>query len=239
MHYNSKHSTPVKRSMKARLAGIGVAGAATILGGVATANTARAGSVWDAVAACESGGNWAINTGNGFYGGLQFTHSTWVGYGGGAFASNANLASRDQQIAIAQKVLAGQGPGAWPVCSVKAGLTRAAGGASVGAVAAPAPQVSRSTARTAPKAVAPKVVAPKAVAPKAIAPKAPVKEAAPQAAPVTAGQAFTVKAGDTLSELAARFDVKGGWEALFAANKDVVANANLIFVGQQLHLPAS
>jgi len=244
LHYNSKHSTPVKRSMKARLAGIGVAGAATILGGVATANTARAGSVWDAVAACESGGNWAINTGNGFYGGLQFTHSTWVGYGGGAFASNANLASRDQQIAIAQKVLAGQGPGAWPVCSVKAGLTRASGGASTVAaapVAAPvaAPQVSRSTTRTAPKAVAPRVVAPKAVAPKAIAPKAPVKEAAPQAAPVTAGQAFTVKAGDTLSELAARFDVKGGWEALFAANKDVVANANLIFVGQHLHLPAS
>jgi len=240
LHYNSKHSTPVKRSMKARLAGIGVAGAATILGGVATANTARAGSVWDAVAACESGGNWAINTGNGFYGGLQFTHSTWVGYGGGAFASNANLASRDQQITIAQKVLAGQGPGAWPVCSVKAGLTRASGGAStVAAAPVAAPQVSRSTTRTAPKAVAPRVVAPKAVAPKAIAPKAPVKEAAPQAAPVTAGQAFTVKAGDTLSELAARFDVKGGWEALFAANKDVVANANLIFVGQQLHLPAS
>lgn len=71
---------------------------------------------WDAIAACESGGNWAINTNNGFYGGLQFTHSTWLGYGGGAYANNANLASREAQIAIAEKVLAGQGIGAWPVC---------------------------------------------------------------------------------------------------------------------------
>lgn len=75
------------------------------------------GSVnWVAIAACESGGNWADNTGNGFYGGLQFTISTWLGYGGGAYAPSANLATESQQIAIAEKVLAGQGIGAWPVC---------------------------------------------------------------------------------------------------------------------------
>ena len=75
------------------------------------------GSVnWIAIAACESGGNWADNTGNGFYGGLQFTISTWLGYGGGAYAPSANLATESQQIAIAEKVLAGQGIGAWPVC---------------------------------------------------------------------------------------------------------------------------
>ncbi len=71
------------------------------------------GSVWDKVAACESGGNWSINTGNGYYGGLQFSKSTWLAYGGGAYAPTANLASKAQQIAIAEKVLAGQGWGAW------------------------------------------------------------------------------------------------------------------------------
>lgn len=80
------------------------------------------GSVWDTIAACESSGNWAINTGNGYYGGLQFSSSTWLGFGGGAYAPTANLASRDQQIQIAEKVLASQGWGAWPACSARAGL---------------------------------------------------------------------------------------------------------------------
>jgi Transglycosylase-like domain len=71
---------------------------------------------WDTVAMCESGGNWSINTGNGYYGGLQFNSSTWLGYGGGAYAPRADLASKAQQIAIAEKVLAAQGKGAWPVC---------------------------------------------------------------------------------------------------------------------------
>ena len=71
---------------------------------------------WSAIAACESGGNWAASTGNGFYGGLQFTEQTWLAYGGGQYASSANLATASQQIAVAQRVLAGQGIGAWPVC---------------------------------------------------------------------------------------------------------------------------
>jgi hypothetical protein len=71
---------------------------------------------WDAIAACESGGNWGISTGNGFSGGLQFSQGTWNAYGGGQYASSASGASRSQQIAVAQRVLAGQGIGAWPVC---------------------------------------------------------------------------------------------------------------------------
>jgi LysM repeat protein len=71
---------------------------------------------WDAIAACESGGNWSISTGNGFYGGLQFTQQTWLGYGGGQYAASANLATPSEQIAVAQRVLTGQGIGAWPVC---------------------------------------------------------------------------------------------------------------------------
>ena len=74
------------------------------------------GANWSAIAACESGGNWNANTGNGFYGGLQFTEQTWLGYGGGQYASAANLATKAQQIAVAERVLAGQGIGAWPVC---------------------------------------------------------------------------------------------------------------------------
>lgn len=81
--------------------------------GVATADTAHN---WDAVAQCESGGNWAINTGNGYYGGLQFAPGTWTGHGGGEFASTANQATREQQIIVAERVRASQGIGAWPTC---------------------------------------------------------------------------------------------------------------------------
>lgn len=86
-----------------------------------TAPAVTGSSIWDSIAACESSGNWSIDTGNGFYGGLQFTASTWAAYGGLAYAPRADLATRDQQIAVAQKVQASQGWGAWPVCSVKAG----------------------------------------------------------------------------------------------------------------------
>lgn len=115
---------------------------------VASAGAADAASVstWDRVATCESGNNWKINTGNGFYGGLQFTASTWRAYGGTKYAGRADLATKAQQILIAEKVLAAQGPGAWPVCSLKAGLAR--GG--VKPFAAPAKPKS---APAAPKAV--------------------------------------------------------------------------------------
>jgi resuscitation-promoting factor RpfA len=87
-------------------------------GGIALAGHAAAApdSEWDRVAACESGGNWGINTGNGYHGGLQFSQGTWSAHGGGEFASSANQATRDQQIAVAERVLATQGRGAWPVC---------------------------------------------------------------------------------------------------------------------------
>ncbi|MBO1332105.1 transglycosylase family protein [Streptomyces sp. VRA16 Mangrove soil] len=102
---------------------VGGAGMAIPLIGAGTAQAADVGS-WNKVAACESSDNWSINTGNGYYGGLQFTSSTWAAYGGRAYAPRADLATKDQQIAVAEKVLAGQGPGAWPVCSQRAGLTR-------------------------------------------------------------------------------------------------------------------
>lgn len=98
---------------------------ATIKRGIKAKSSAPSvanGSVWDSLAQCEAGGNWAINTGNGFSGGLQFTPSTWLAYGGGQYAPQAHLATREQQIAVASKVQAGQGWGAWPACTAKLGL---------------------------------------------------------------------------------------------------------------------
>lgn len=85
----------------------------------APAPAVASGSVWDQLAQCESGGNWAINTGNGYYGGLQFSSGTWAAHGG---QGSANNASREQQIAVAKRVQASQGWGAWPACSAKLGL---------------------------------------------------------------------------------------------------------------------
>ncbi|WIY83225.1 resuscitation-promoting factor [Propionimicrobium sp. PCR01-08-3] len=81
------------------------------------------GSVWDQIAQCESGGNWAIDTGNGYSGGLQFNAQTWAAYGGTAYAPTAAGASREQQIEIASKVQAAQGWGAWPACTAKLGMS--------------------------------------------------------------------------------------------------------------------
>ena len=89
---------------------------------VAESADAASTRTWNRLAQCESGQRWHINTGNGYYGGLQFSHSTWVGYGGGRFANNAHKASKAEQIKIAEKVRRGQGWGAWPSCSQKLGL---------------------------------------------------------------------------------------------------------------------
>ncbi|WP_367652491.1 transglycosylase family protein [Intrasporangium sp.] len=215
-----------KVSLKQRAAGVGIAGAATILGGIAMAGSASASSVWDRVAACESGGNWHINTGNGYYGGLQFSYSTWRGYGGGAYAPRADLASKAQQIAVARRTLASQGPGAWPVCSVRAGLTRANGGASSSAAA------SRSATRKA----APK----QATTKKSYAAPKKTNRASTHAAPranTGDGKRIAIARGDTLSKLAARHHVRGGWHALYNANRGSIQNPNLIYVGQVIRLP--
>ena len=111
--------------------GLGVAAATLTAAPALSASDAT----WDALAECESSGNWSINTGNGYYGGLQFAPATWIGYGGGRYASQANLATREQQIAIAEKVLDGQGWGAWPACSSRLGL----GAAEAADESAPAP----------------------------------------------------------------------------------------------------
>jgi hypothetical protein len=151
LYYAPKHSAaPTRRPLRKRITGVALAGSATLVTGVALSAPAQAaGSVWDVVAKCESGGNWAINTGNGYYGGLQFSPSTWRSFGGGKFAPRADLATRAEQIVTAQRVLVSQGPGAWPTCSQRAGLTRANGAAKAAARATTSTTVSRSTTRKA------------------------------------------------------------------------------------------
>ncbi|MFD5423332.1 transglycosylase family protein, partial [Streptomyces sp. NPDC127069] len=138
-----KHRRGSKAVRIVTLAGVaGVAVAAPLMAaGSASAATV---SEWDKVAACESGGNWSINTGNGYYGGLQFSASTWAAYGGKAYAAQANQATKSQQIAIAEKVLKGQGKGAWPSCGV--GLSNSAynGGGSTTTPAKPKPETKPS-----------------------------------------------------------------------------------------------
>jgi nucleoid-associated protein YgaU len=133
--YRGRHRKPT--STGKIIARTAVAGA--VIGTpLALAPTASAAtdSTWDKVAQCESGGNWAINTGNGYAGGLQFSPSTWKAFGGTAYATSANKATREQQIAVAEKVLAAQGWHAWPSCSKKAGAT---GQPATVRAAAPAP----------------------------------------------------------------------------------------------------
>ncbi|MGW6573069.1 transglycosylase family protein [Streptomyces sp. NPDC054945] len=183
------------------------------------AGVAHAASVdtWNKVASCESTNNWRINTGNGYYGGLQFSQSTWRAFGGTTYAPRADLATKDQQIAVAEKVLKGQGPGAWPDCGKRAGLTRSG----------PAPAVTPQTQGRSPAA-----------------PVVPVARTAPEqgGAAVPTGTSvlpnpYVVAPGDSLSAIATDQHVDGGWQALYETNRTTIgANPDLIFPGQRLTL---
>jgi LysM repeat protein len=127
------------------------AAVAGVLTSTHAATAAPSGHDWSGVAQCESSGNWHINTGNGFFGGLQFTQSTWDAFGGQQFAARADLASESAQITVAEKVLAGQGVGAWPVCGkyLTGGSTPDAGAAAPSRPARSAPVVT--TAESTPR----------------------------------------------------------------------------------------
>jgi hypothetical protein len=156
-----------------------LAGAALLapLGLPAVTGTAQAadGGVWDRVARCESGGDWHINTGNGYYGGLQFSAATWRAYGGTAYAPTADRATKDQQIAVATRVQRAQGWGAWPTCAVRAG-------AYGSAPEAPAPATPAAPSRPA---------------------ETPARTAGHTDRGASRGD-YTVREGDTLSAIAAR-----------------------------------
>lgn len=165
---------------------------------------------WDAIAQCESGGNWGISTGNGYYGGLQFSQGTWEANGGSGNPANA---SKAEQIRVAENVLDTQGIGAWPVCGARSGSSGGGGG---GGYSAPQQQQTsnESSSYEAPQQQS-----------------APVK---PVLAKSNPKGDYTVKAGDTLTKIAKERKVKGGWQAIYNKNKQFIGDPNLILVGQKI-----
>ncbi|MPZ80136.1 MAG: LysM peptidoglycan-binding domain-containing protein [Actinophytocola sp.] len=212
MAYEGKHRKP---SVAVRtIARVVVAGAAIgVPLAVATVPAQADPSVnWDAIAQCESGGNWGINTGNGYYGGLQFSQGTWQANGGSGSPANA---SKAEQIRVAENTLASQGIGAWPVCGARGG--HSGGGQSSHNSNSGSQQQQQ-------------------------APSSHQSEQAPQqSAPVRPVLAksnpkgdYTIKAGDTLTKIAEQLKVKGGWNALYEKNKQFIGDPDLILVGQKI-----
>ncbi|MGI5374314.1 transglycosylase family protein [Streptomyces sp. CA-251387] len=212
-HDNARKTQKAPNGSRTRTTAV-LAGAALLapLGLLAaTGNAAAADSgVWDRIAQCESGGNWHINTGNGYYGGLQFAASTWRAYGGTAYAPTADQATKAQQIAVATKVQRAQGWGAWPTCSARAG-------AYGSAPAAPAAGSSASTRA---------------------APTTPSQTPERSSGHTNRGSSrgdYTVREGDTLSGIAARHGTT--WQRVYAANKAAIGgDPHLIVPGQRLEL---
>ena len=197
--YTGRHRAATPSSAPKSLVKVVLAGTAFSAAGLAMAPAANAApdSDWDRLAQCESGGNWAINTGNGYHGGLQFSQGTWAAYGGTQFAPTANQATREQQIAIAEKTLAGQGWGAWPACSSKLGLR-----------SAPTPRdVNNLTPNPAP-------------APAPAAPAAPADPTAVEHA--EALHAFAAARGVALPILPTYQANQDAIDGLYAANQDLV-----------------
>lgn len=250
-------------SIRRTAAALAIGGAVAATMSMPAANAVD-GATWDALAQCESGGNWSINTGNGFYGGLQFTQQSWNGVG---MSGSPATATRAQQIEAGERLLAIQGWGAWPACSAKLGLygktgaaptytepttTVAAQSQTQQTYTAPAAQAAPAApaAQAAPAAVEAPAAAPAApVAPAAPAVEAPAAPAAapaveapaaaaPVAAPKAAAGTYTVVPGDSLSLIAAKLGVAGGYQAIAAANTDIIYNVDLIFPGQVLTIPA-
>lgn len=201
-----KQSSAARTIAKVAVAGI-IAGAPLGLA-VGTANAAPVN--WDALAQCEASGNWGANTGNGYYGGLQFTQQTWNAYGGQGNPANA---SREQQIAVAERVAAGQGlNNAWPACSRKLGAYSGT---------APKPQAAPQQQRKAQPQQR------QAAAPVQQAPAAPASKSNPDGN-------YEIKPGDTLSKIADANKVEGGYQAIVEKNKNFLTNPDLIFPGHKI-----
>jgi LysM repeat protein len=220
----AKHRAPRYVRTKHALAGVPVAAGATVVGlSVLSTPAASAATThdWTGVAQCESGGDWDINTGNGYYGGLQFSQPTWSGYGGTTLAARADLATPAEQVQIAEKVLAGQGIGAWPTCGrfLTDGTTAAAAQAAAPAAAAPATAAAPTQAAT--QASAPATTQDTG---------STVWRHGRHAAP--AGD-YTVRRGDTVATIAAAHGQS--WRELYQRNVDVIGgDPDVLVPGQVL-----
>ncbi|NGO68855.1 transglycosylase family protein [Streptomyces boncukensis] len=227
-----RHRRPSKAVRIATLTGIAGAAVAVPL---MSATGAQAASVdtWDKVAQCESGGNWSINTGNGYYGGLQFNQSSWAAAGGTQYAPRADQATKAQQIAAAEKLLKMQGPGAWG-CAGAGNLTSGGPSANVN----PGGSGQQTQKQAQPKPTQPQQQQNQQQRPAQKPAQKPVQkpvQQAPQQAPQTGSGNYTVKSGDTLSTIAAAHGTS--WQKLYQDNKSTVGgDANLILPGQKLQV---
>lgn len=213
--YRGRHRAP-STAGRATARVMTAATVAVLPAGLAQAAHAAPDSVWDRLAQCESSGRWDLNIGQ-FDGGLQFLPATWRGFGGAEFAPFAHQASRAEQIAVAERVLAVQGWDAWPACSRKVGVrgegvTVRSGEPRSEARETPAPGThkagERRTTETSPRA-----------------------SSSPRAA---RGDTHVVRSGDTLSGIAAAHATT--WPKLHAANRAVVADPDLIHPGEILQV---
>jgi len=205
VRYRGRHRGASTTTRALAVGGVGAGTLATSVLGAPAAHAATSAQ-WDRVAACESSGNWHADTGNGYYGGLQFTASTWDAYGGQSYAPLASEASPAEQMTVANRVLASQGWGAWPVCSQQAGVagTPTGGDATIARV---------RTAGHAPFASSP---------------------SGRQHHRRHGATNYTVKPGDSLSKIAAKYDVPGGWHRIYHANRNVIPNPDVIVAGWRL-----
>ncbi|MFE3020231.1 transglycosylase family protein [Streptomyces sp. NPDC059256] len=230
--FTSSRSTPASPRTPRRVAALvatAVAAPLALLSATAGQANAADSGVWDRIARCESGGNWHINTGNGYYGGLQFSPSTWRGFGGAAYAPTADRASRAQQIAIATKVQRVQGWGAWPTCSVRAG----AQGSPPSAVAQQKQQKQQKWQPAKTKSQS-GTVKKSEFKPRPVSDVRAVNRAADRSGRDGARSGdYTVRPGDTLGAIA---DAHGlSWRALYAGNRAVIgADPDFILPGQRL-----
>lgn len=222
----ARHDSARKGRTTAALAGAALLAPLGLL--AVTGNAAAADNgVWDRIAQCESGGNWHINTGNGYYGGLQFSAGTWRAYGGTAYAPTADQASRSAQIAVATKVQGAQGWGAWPVCSARAGASGTAPSAGSPSTSTSGTSASKSSATT-------KSAPAKSAPARSVPAKAPERATGQTGRSASRGD-YTVREGDTLSAIATRHGTT--WQRIYAANEKVIGgDPNLIVPGQRLAL---
>ena len=244
-----------KPSTTARNVGLATAPLVAAIPMATASPAAAAASAWDRLAGCESGQNWSINTGNGYYGGLQFSDPTWDGNGGERFASRADLASKGEQIVIAARLLENRGWSPWPACSDRLGLgaeerrealaTAAEYRARINGTQTGGDNTQTSgdntqagtgvaAERNGDGDRAERTQAEKQAGESRVGTERASRGKHRKAAAVGA---YVVRPGDTLSAIARAKDVPGGWQNLYRINRDTIGkNPGLIFPGQRLTL---
>jgi nucleoid-associated protein YgaU len=237
-----KHVLRSKSFTRRAVATAAIAGAAIAIP-VAVAGTASADSVnWTAIANCESSGDWAANTGNGFYGGLQFTESTWLAYGGGSYAQYPYEASQSAQITVAEAVLAGQGIGAWPVCGAYAGSgttysgTNTSGSGSSSSGTSSTSSSSSSSTSSSDNSSSSSSSSDNSSSSSNTSSSSSSSTPSSSSSSSSKSGSYTVQSGDTLSGIAAKEGISD-WHNLYNNNESTIgSNPNLIYPGQVLNL---